>query len=329
MRGPTWRVRLVSMLLCVLLVAVGCGADATDPAEPNVTRIRVALFPAGSTLPAHAAMTEGIFERHGLQVDVTEGTDLPLFMAALAKNQYDIVMSGPTLALIAAEKHLDLQIIAGLQRQTAHRPNAVWITGDPSITTLTQLKGRTIAVPSLTGLIIDALMFLLGRSGLRREDVKLIATPFPTMGDQLAAGHVDAAVATIPFYTAMAARGFHVHDDVVVDAVREASGGAVDTAVTSVWLASRPFVRDHPETVAAWRKSLSEAIDLLNGDESQARGLMESWLKFPAEVIAGAPLPQWTVEMTPQELAPYVTISKAVGSTTSDPDVKSLVWQGQ
>ena len=61
---------------------------------------------------------------------------------------------------------------------------------------------------------------------------------------------------------------------------------------------------------------------------SEARALMESWLKIPANVIARSPLPDWNVEITPQELAPYVAISKAVGSIKTDPDVNSLVWQG-
>ena len=167
-------------------------------------------------------------------------------MAALAKGQYDIAMSVPTLALVGAEKHLDLQIVAGLQRQSAERPNAVWLTRDPSIETLGQLKGKTIAVPSLTGIITDALVYLLKREGVERDEVKLVQTPFPTMGDQLQAGHVDAAIATIPFYTAIAARGFRAHDDVIVEAVKAASGGTVDTAITSVWTTSGKFARRTP-----------------------------------------------------------------------------------
>jgi NitT/TauT family transport system substrate-binding protein len=328
MRGENWCRRLLTVLTCVALVVAGCGDKVAAPTGQSLNPVRVALFPSGSTLPAHAAITMGMFERNGLQIELTEGMDLPVFMAALANGQYDIVMSVPTLALIGAEKHLDLQIVAGLQRQSRDRPNAVWITKDPSIETLAQLKGQTIAVPSLTGIIADALVYLLKRSGVERSDVKLIQTPLPTMGDQLQGGHVDAAVATIPFYTAIAARGFRLHNDVIVEAVQDASGGTVDTAITSVWSASRTFAREHPETITAWRKSLTEASDFLDDNESEARALMESWLKIPAKVIEGTPLPDWTVEMTPQALRPYVTISKAVGSIRTDPDVNSLVWQG-
>jgi NitT/TauT family transport system substrate-binding protein len=249
-------------------------------------------------------------------------------MAALAKGQYDIAMSVPTLILIGAEKHLDLQIVSGIQRQSQARPNAVWITKDKSIDSLAQLKGKTIAVPSLTGIITDALVYLLKRSDVERNEVKFVQTPFPTMGDQLRAGHVDAVVATIPFSAAIAARGFRVHDDVIVEAVRDASGGTIDTAITSVWSTSRTFAEQHPEMIGAWRNSLAKAIDYLNGNEPEARELLATWLKMPAEVVERAQLPDWSVEITPEELAPYIAISKAVGSTKTDPDVNALVWKG-
>ena len=96
-----------------------------------------------------------------------------------------------------------------MQRQSTERPNAVWLTKDPTVETLAQLKGKAIAVPSLTGIITDALIYLLKREGVERDEVKLVQTPFPTMGDQLQAGHVDAAIATIPFYTAIASTRIH------------------------------------------------------------------------------------------------------------------------
>jgi NitT/TauT family transport system substrate-binding protein len=320
--------RCLAVLLSAALVVVGCGEDSAAPSGQNLTALRVAMFPAGATLPVHAAITKRLFERNGLRIELTEGQDLPVFMAALAKGQYDIAQGVPTLVLIGAEKGLDLQIVSSIQRSSRKRPNGVWITKDASIDSVAQLEGKTIGVPSLTGILTDSMVYLLQRSGVERNEVKFVATPFPSMGDQLEAGRVDAVVATIPFSSAIAARGFRLHDDVIVEAVRDASDGAVETAMTSVWDTSRTFAKEHPETIVAWRKTLTEAIAFLNGNESDARVMMQEWLKIPAEVAQRAPLPDWAVEITPHELAPYITISKAVGSTTTDPDVNSLVWQG-
>ena len=328
MRRGNWIHRLVNVVVCVALVATGCAGEPTAPAPPGVAQLRIAMFGAGSTLPVQAALKKGIFERNGLSVEVTEGQDLPIFMAALAKGQYDIVMSGPTLVLIGVEKGLDLQVISSLQRSSQERPNAVWITKDPAIDSLDQLRGKTIAVPALTGIIADATTYLLSRRGMGRDDVKFFPTPFATMGDQLAAGHVDAAVASIPFNEAISARGFRVHDDVVAAAVREASDGRVQTAMTSIWVASGTFAREHPETVTAWRASMREAIAYLDGNRPDALAIMHDWLKIPTQILERAALPDWDTDITPAEMAPYITISRTVGSTKTDPDVNTLVWQG-
>jgi len=283
--------RCLAVLLSAALVVVGCGEDSAAPSGQNLTALRVAMFPAGATLPVHAAITKRFFERNGLRIELTEGQDLPVFMAALAKGQYDIAQGVPTLVLIGAEKGLDLQIVSSIQRSSRKRPNGVWITKDASIDSVAQLEGKTIGVPSLTGILTDWMVYLLQRSGVERNEVKFVATPFPSMGDQLEAGRVDAVVATIPFSSAIAARGFRLHDDVIVEAVRDASDGAVETAMTSVWDTSRTFAKEHPETIVAWRKTLTEAIAFLNGNESDARVMMQEWLKIPAEVAQRAPFP--------------------------------------
>ncbi len=322
--------RSLLLLAAVALLLAGCGEKpgAAPSPEGDLTSLRVALFPAANTLPVYVAEAQGIFERHGLDVEITEGQDLPVFMAAQMDGQYDIAMNTPTLVLVGAQKGLDLQIVSSTAQQTRQRPNAVWITRDDSIRTLADLRGKTIAVPSLTGIVTDSVTYLLQRNGVARNEVKFVQTPFPAMGDQLQAGHADAVVATLPFSAAIAARGFRVHDDVIVEAVHDASDGTVGEAITTVWAVRRNFALDHPETIVAWRDSLREAITRLDGDDDEARAAMADWLTMSAEILSKAPLPDWTVDITPQQLAPYVKIAKATGSLDSDPDVNSLVWRG-
>ena len=148
--------------------------------------------------------------------------------------------------LIGAEKKLDLEIVASSQRSTRDEPNAVWIARDPAVTSLVQLKGKTIGVPSLTGAIVDALVYLLGRASVQRDEVKFLQTPFPTMGDRLDAGNVDAVVASIPFSGTIAARGFTARADIIVEAVSAASDGRVQSAMTSVWASTHAFADAHP-----------------------------------------------------------------------------------
>jgi NitT/TauT family transport system substrate-binding protein len=316
--------RIVGVAVAALLVLAGCAG--TPERTESLTELRVALTPTGSGLPIYLADTRGIFARHGLHVTRTEGQDVPAQAAALAAGRYDVAGSVPTTVLVGAEHGLDLQVICRLQRSSAAEPNSVWVTRDRSITSLGQLKGRRIAVPALTGVIVDALLYDLRQQGVRRSEVTLSPMPLATMGDQLRAGRVDAAVATIPFYTALSARGFAVHDDVVVAAVTRASRGAVTTGMTALVISTTRFTREHADRVRAFRAALTEAVEYLRTHEAEARQLLVSWLKMTPEVARAAPLPSWDVQVTPADLRPYVTIGRAVGSIKGEPDVETLVW---
>jgi ABC-type nitrate/sulfonate/bicarbonate transport system substrate-binding protein len=80
----------------------------------------------------------------------------------------------------------------------------------------------------------------------------------------------------------MAAQGFQAHEDVVLEAVRAASDGAVDDGMTAVCASRASFAREHPEVLRAWRRSLQEAIDHLNANEAEVRALLQPWLKNAA-----------------------------------------------
>jgi ABC-type nitrate/sulfonate/bicarbonate transport system substrate-binding protein len=46
-------------------MVAGCGEHAAAPTGQAPTHLRVAVYPAGSTLPVQAALTQGFFEQNG------------------------------------------------------------------------------------------------------------------------------------------------------------------------------------------------------------------------------------------------------------------------
>ena len=122
--------------------------------------------------------------------------------------------------------------------------------------------------------------------------------------------------------------GLTAHEDVVAQAVQEASGGTGPPRRSTLAFASRAeYTRDHPEVVRAFRRSLDEAVDHVESHDAEARALLQERFKVSPEVAAAAVFPTWKVAVEPDEVAPYVTISRAVGSITGTPDIDRLVWQ--
>ena len=91
----------------------------------------MALAPLFSTLPVRVAQQDGTFARHGLQVEVTEGTDVTAFAAGLQQDRYDIVMSVPATVVAGAASGLDILVVSRLQRSTADRPGRCGSPGTP------------------------------------------------------------------------------------------------------------------------------------------------------------------------------------------------------
>jgi NitT/TauT family transport system substrate-binding protein len=318
-----------ALALLVALVASGCAA-AGPPASPpgsGPTEVRLAYQPGPASLPFEVAMRNGIFERNGLHVVPTEGLDLTVFTTAVSQGRYEIAMTVPTMALAAAEKGLDVEIVASLFRSSPERPNLAWVTKDPAIHSVEQLRGRTVAVPALVGQVTDSFKFLLQQRGVDPKEVKFVAVQAAAL-DQLQEGRVDAVVhGMVLGRPAVAELGLTAHEDVVAQAVQEASGGTVREALTLAFASSSAYARDHPEVIRAFRKSLNEAVDHMESHDAEARALLQERFGASPEVAASVVWPTWKVEVEPAEVAPYVTISRAVGTITGTPDVDRLVWQ--
>jgi len=327
------RFGLVAAMVAAMLVLGACGDDDDSgggggSADQNqVTKVRAAFTPGFGTLPMEIARQKGYFKANGLEVEFTEGLDLPAWTAALDK-QFDIVMNLPSGILQAASRGTPLSVISGLQITDPEHPNNVLVTDDPEIKSAADLDGKTVGVPTLTGSSAEATRYLVQEAGIDLDDVKFVQTPFDTMGDQLKAGRIDAAVSAIPFYTAQKAAGLRILDDVIVQAVETATDGASSRASTAAFISSPSYAQDNPEAVAAWRKSLQQGVDFIESNEAEARDILLAWLKLPPEVAQNAPLPGLDVDITVADIEPFAEIGKAVGSLKTVPDVNKLVYQG-
>jgi len=322
------RQRSARRFTVVLLLGLLVAACAGPIPQPGTGEVRVAYQPGPASLPVQFAARSGIFERNGLHVVLTEGNDITVFTTAVAQRRYEIAMSVPSMLLVAAEKGLDVQVVSGLQRSSQSNPNLAWITKDPAVTSLEQLRGRTVAVPALVGQVVDSFTYLLERRGVDRRDVRFVQLGTAAMVDQLNAGHVDAAVYGMNAGRALMERnGIVAHSDVVAQAVQEASDGTVDDAITLLFATEPGYAAEHPEVIRGFRRSLTEAMDHLRSHDADARALLQDWLKMTPEAAGATTLPTWRVEIAAPELVPYATIARATGSITEDPDLHALLWQ--
>ena len=96
------------------LTALALAALALAGSESRAaTKINLLYIPGGDFVPSFVAKDQGIFERHGLDVDMTIAQNGSVISAALAADQAQIGVPTPPVLLQANEQGLDLVIVAG------------------------------------------------------------------------------------------------------------------------------------------------------------------------------------------------------------------------
>jgi len=121
-----------------VLLALFCFAACPAWAQ---TALKVKMFPGAQALPALAAAQEGIFERHGLKVEILFTANSDEQRAGLAKGEFEIAQAAVdnAVAMVELAKE-DVVIVTGGDSSM----NELFV--QPDIATLRDLKGHTLLV---------------------------------------------------------------------------------------------------------------------------------------------------------------------------------------
>lgn len=174
--------------------STSASTPASEPAEEfEIVDLRVAYMPnMGSNSLLATALNMGYFEQMGLNVTLTEFQGGPQEIAAMASGDIDISQIGHGAHALCIEGqakifHLDCTSLA----------DAVVANTDKGISSIADLKGKTIAVSSGTSAEI-ILNLALASAGLTQDDVTLVEMDANGMVSAMVSGGVDACATWSP-----------------------------------------------------------------------------------------------------------------------------------
>ena len=174
--------------------STSASTPASEPAEEFETvDLRVAYMPnMGSNSLLATALNMGYFEEMGLNVTLTEFQGGPAEIAAMASGDIDISQIGHGAHALCIEGqakifHLDCTSLA----------DAVVANTDKGISTVADLKGKTIGVSSGTSAEI-ILNLALASAGMTKDDVTLVEMDANGMVSAMVSGGVDACATWSP-----------------------------------------------------------------------------------------------------------------------------------
>jgi NitT/TauT family transport system substrate-binding protein len=258
----------------LLLSATGCGSEAGEAQESGLASITLATSITGSSfLGVTAGVERGIFEKHGIDLEIVKVKNTSEGAAALESGQADIssVLTEGVISLAAAGS--DTKIVANMLTEDQHI-----LYGGEGIDSLEDLRGGKVGVvgPGSGTEILAKHLFEV--EGIGEENAEYV--PSGAASSQVAAlisGQIDAAGLVPPYDHTAEGEGLNKileYRDVIpgltpqVFAVKEASiqdnTEALENFLAAYTESTQWLVENEEEAVAILQKDT-------NTDEETAR----------------------------------------------------------
>ncbi|TDN91230.1 ABC transporter substrate-binding protein [Microbacterium sp. BK668] len=319
----------IGVLAAAALALAGCtdsaaqpsSAPSDDAAGGELTPVRVAALPIAETGALWAAIDEGIFEDHGLDIEVVPAQGGANAIPALLSGDIQFAIGQPFGPIRADLQDLGVTIVGNYANSNAEGTdvNAVVALGDSGITRPADLAGKTVSVNTIGAAGDLTIRKAVQDDGGDPSAVQFVEVAFPDVPAQLEAGTMDAAWAPDPFRAIIVGAG---GTSVVQPYQATIPGLSVLTNITT-----QQLLDENPELVESYSAAMSEALDWAASNEDAVRAAIASNLEIPEEAAAGITLPTFTWDLSDAGIEDLGALAVEFAYIDAEPDYSRLIQQ--
>ncbi len=237
--------------------------EKTDDAEGGLYDGKVILGHSSwiGYAPLNVADELGLFEKHGVDVDIQSFESKSDSRAALAAGRIQGMSTTVDTQVMSAAQGLDIQIV--LAEDTSDGGDG--LSAKSEFTDIPSLKGHTVALDTSGGASYFWFQYLLKENDMTLDDVEAVNMSSGDAGAAFVAGEVDAAVTWESW----------------LSRAKEAEGGAVlvDSSATpgiivDALAMDTKFAEQYPDTVKGIIEAWYDAVDLIKTNPDEAYPIM-------------------------------------------------------
>ena len=297
------------------LTACGGGTDASAEEDGSATAVRIGYFPLVHTATAVHADEAGLFEAENLDPELVQTAGGAAAIPALVSGEFDFTYTNYTSALLAAEKGLPIQLVAG--NDVGAMDHGVFVAEDSTLSGPADLAGKTVAVNNLQNIGTVAFYEHLEEAGLDPQDIDLVEMPNPDMSAALERGEVDAIWQVEPFQAIAEQAGHRKIFDLF--------SGPVEAMPVAGWVTTQDFAEQNPETVAAFERAITASGEELQDNRERLVELVPTYTQVSAELTQEVELPVFQGALDLEKLQQTADLMQQHGITGGELDVAGLV----
>lgn len=304
----------------------GDTTETTDSAgSGDLTKIVVGVLPIAPAAAVQLGIDEGIFEKHGLDVELQLGDGGAALLPAVSSGSMQFAVGNPLSVLTAASQGLDIRIVSGYSRNyiDAADPedmsaSGITVRSDSGIKTWKDLEGKTVAINALNTQGDLGTKARVKADGGDPDLVNFIEIAFPDQLAQLEQGNIDASWTPEPFISkARATEGI----EMLGDPLR-----AIEGLYTMVTFTSGQYADEHPEIVKAFRDAINETADAAMADIDLFHETVVAHTGMDPEIVKTINLEFISGDLDPKIIEELSSTALEFGFIEQEPDLSKVIF---
>jgi NitT/TauT family transport system substrate-binding protein len=265
---------LILGLILALLIS-GCTQQ-----QQSKEKIKVGILPIEDALPFVVADEEGIFKKHGVDVEVIKFQSAMERDAALTSGQINAVLTDPLAVILLRNGGIDVQIVSLCLGKTPQEGIfTILAAPNSSINKLEDLEGKQIAISSNTIIeyVTDRML-----DGVKAEKVEIKSIPLRLQ--TLLESKIDAATLPEPLASLAVMKG----------AKKIISDADLDESISqTVIVFKRDLINSNPEDVKKFLAAYDEAVEKINSNPTKYREKFIEIARVPKPLAESYKMPKY------------------------------------
>jgi NitT/TauT family transport system substrate-binding protein len=302
--------------------AAGGSSSSEQSDSGGVDTLKLALYPATDYAALMYGVEEGIFEKHGVKLDIEQVLTGTALTAAITSGDFDIATNSPTSMTTGIANGLPVQMVSVAQTIPTEGYVETLVKKDSGIDSFADLEGKTVATVNLQGSFDLATRSAVGAAGGDSTKVETLAMSPADMPQALAAGRLDGITLQDPFLaTGKKNKDFKSLGNPFAELDFPIYGSAV-------W-SSTKTIEEKGEAFVKFQEALTEASDIVREDNNLGYEIIPTYTELSLEEAKQLTLPIYGTEITEEKLQPMIDQMVDYGWITGDPPTfDDIVWSG-
>ncbi|MCK6209186.1 ABC transporter substrate-binding protein [Georgenia sp. EYE_87] len=297
----------------------GAGGNANG-GSGELTPVTVGVLPIVDTAAIWLGVEEGIFEDHGLDVELELAQGGAAVVPAVVSGDYQFGFSNVASLLVANSQGLPLKIVAPGNFTTGDPESdigAVLAMPDSGIESPADLAGKSVAVNTLNNIGDVTVSEVVEQAGGDPEQISFVEMGFPDMPAALAGGQVDAAWILEPFRTIAMDQGAEVVTHNFADVDPEMMIAAYFTTAT--------YAESDPEIVESFTAAMEESLTFAEENPDAARAILSTYTEIDPAVQEKMVMPRFSPDVNADSVQTLADLALKYGLVSEDVDVDALL----